>query len=154
MNNYPKVEEVNDCITSGALTSVKAWTTIGGFNEDYFIDLVDSEFSIRMRNNNFSILRVNEVAMTHEVGESKELKIGKHVIRCTKHSPIRCYYMVRNHFMYLAKYKSQLNLKFETKMLIHKIVTSIMVADEKKKTIKMMRKGYRDYKKGITGKYK
>jgi len=107
-----------------------------------------------MRNNNFSILRVNEVAMTHEVGESKELKIGKHVIRCTKHSPIRCYYMVRNHFMYLAKYKSQLNIKFETKMLFHKIVTSIMVADEKMKTIKMMRTGYRDYKKGITGKCK
>ncbi len=150
----PDVEEVSDCITSGALTSVKAWTEVGGFNEDYFIDLVDSEFSKKLTNNHLAILRDNRVIMQHEVGESVEKKIGSHVLRCTKHSPIRCYYMVRNHFMYIKTYKEQLNMSFEKKMLLHKIITSYIVAEDKKQTIKMMYRGYRDYKRNIVGKDK
>ncbi len=151
-SNQPKVEKVNDCITSGALTSVNAWRQIGGFNEDYFIDLVDSEFSLRMKLNGFDILRDNAVSMTHEVGESIEKKIGPLTFRCTKHTPIRCYYMVRNHLAYTRQYKQHLDMFFERKMLVHKVVTSIMVADNKCETIKMMCRAKRDYKNNKFGK--
>ena len=41
--------EIDECITSGSLLNIKAWSEIGGFDERMFIDGVDFDICYRLR---------------------------------------------------------------------------------------------------------
>ena len=43
-------QDVESAITSGMLVNTAAWHDIGGARDDYFIDLVDTEWCLRCRN--------------------------------------------------------------------------------------------------------
>jgi rhamnosyltransferase len=90
-------EYVSFCITSGSLTSVKAWERVGGFDESMFIDGVDTDFCCSLIENDLQILRVNTIELLHEVGrKSKKVTFcGKEKI-IFNHPSFRCYYIARN----------------------------------------------------------
>ena len=85
-------EYVNDCITSGAFNNVEVWKRLQGFDEWLFIDYVDFEYCIRVRKQNYKILKCNSVLMQHSLG-NLEIKnfLGKKIY-VTNHSPLRRYY--------------------------------------------------------------
>lgn len=106
-------EEVPMCITSASMMNIKAWDEVGGFPEDFFIDSVDFDICLSMREHGYKIVRTNDTALLHEVGHSEiRHSFGKDR-QIYHHNPIRYYYMVRNgiflgkrhHFVIKATYR-------------------------------------------------
>lgn len=91
-----ETQEVSYAITSGHLVPLAIFDCIGEYDEGLFIDGVDFDFSLRLRDAGFLIIRVLEATMLHELGEQRT-KIPFHTV----HSPQRRYYMKRN-FLILA----------------------------------------------------
>lgn len=88
--------EISTCITSASLTSVHIWKEVGGFDEIMFIDDVDHEYCFRIRKAGYKIIRNNNVFLSHAIGETNEIKIGKKHILVRNHSAFRKYYQARN----------------------------------------------------------
>ena len=98
------ITEVNSCITSGSMLNVNTAFKVGGFDERFFIDIVDFDFCKRIRLSGYKILRVNAVSLLHEVGHStKKRFLGKEIV-VFNHSPLRNYYRTRNRILYGRKY--------------------------------------------------
>ena len=106
-------EEVEGCITSASLLNIKAWVEVGGFPDEFFIDSVDFDICLSMHEHGYKIIKVNDVALLHEVGHSEiRHSFGKDR-QIYHHNPIRYYYMVRNgiflgkrhHFVIKATYR-------------------------------------------------
>lgn len=89
-------ESVDWVITSASLTRISSWKEIGGFDDRLFIDKVDYDFCYRLKQSGYLILRVNDVALLHELGNMNCKRIGHRIIHVTNHQPIRYYYMSRN----------------------------------------------------------
>lgn len=108
------VEEVPMCITSASMMNLEAWQSIGRFPDDFFIDSVDFDICLSMREHGYRIIRTNDIALLHEVGRSKLQYILGKEYQIYNHSPLRYYYMVRNgiylgkrhHFIMRAIYRS------------------------------------------------
>jgi rhamnosyltransferase len=60
---------VSYAITSGNMIAVDVALEIGGYDEIYFIDCVDFEFSLRLRRYGYEIFRVGDAKMAHRVGD-------------------------------------------------------------------------------------
>lgn len=95
-------EEVPMCITSASMMNIKAWDEVGGFPEDFFIDSVDFDICLSMREHGYKIVRTNDTALLHEVGHSEIRNFLGKQRQIYHHSPLRYYYMVRNG-IYLGK---------------------------------------------------
>jgi rhamnosyltransferase len=97
-------EEVDECITSGALTKCDAYRNIDGFDVKMFIDLVDFDLNIQFRNKHLKIYRLNQKGFLHEIGDGhKEKILGREVV-VSNHSQIRRYYFSRNSVYLIKKY--------------------------------------------------
>jgi len=147
-------EEISACMTSGSFTCVEAWARVGGFEESYFIDHVDNEFCMKLKIYGYRIVRDNYSVMSHQLGVSKELNLFGKRIRYSKHSPVRCYYMVRNNLRFIKQYRQYLNLPKEYCKLIYVTIMNLICCDRFRETQKMIRKGIKDYRLNISGKFK
>lgn len=95
---------VNMCITSASMLNVEAWQQIGGFDDSMFIDSVDFDICINLRNHGWKILKTYKTYVLHEVGHSKVIKIFGKEYLSLNHSPFRYYYIVRNQVYLGRKY--------------------------------------------------
>lgn len=103
----PIPEKVVSLITSGSVLHLKHIGVIGGFDENLFIDFVDTEFSFRVTNSGFSNLQFTDIVLNHSIGtrvEGRSLATFKKSMRII-HSPIRVYYIIRNGLYLLFKRK-------------------------------------------------
>jgi rhamnosyltransferase len=90
-------------ITSGNLLHLSVFDITGSYDESYFIDYVDFEFSLRIRKFNMEIHKVSTALMYHSVGE--EYPISKYFKGFyNQHSPLRRYYFFRNIFFLTRSY--------------------------------------------------
>ncbi|WP_342479456.1 glycosyltransferase family 2 protein [Paenibacillus sp. FSL F4-0097] len=134
-------EFVNRCITSASLTNVEIWNEIGFFNDELFIDYVDFDYCARLFINNYKILRMNDVALSHQLGDSKIKKLFFKEIRVTNHSAFRKYFIARNITYYIRKYRKVMNVKLEYLRLIKVLTLAIFFESNKKEKIKNYFKG-------------
>ncbi|MET1063642.1 MAG: glycosyltransferase family 2 protein [Arthrobacter sp.] len=89
------------CITSGSLCSVSAWESIGGYDGSMFIDFVDFDFCLRLREAGFTIIREPAATLLHEIG-----KITRHgPLTAYHHSAFRSYHMARDMLYYAHKHR-------------------------------------------------
>ena len=113
LNNIQYVNEydyISDCITSGSLLQVDVWEIVNGFCEDMFIDSVDHDMCFNLLEHGYKILRVNNVALSHAVGESiYVISFGKRY-QLYNETPLRNYYQFRN-CIYLLKRHKKIVLK-------------------------------------------
>jgi rhamnosyltransferase len=142
------------CMASGSLTKLEAWKQVGGFREDYFIDFVDNEFCMKLSLNQYKILRINMCKINHQLGDSGIKNLLGIKIRYSKHSPLRLYYMARNNYAFIKEYQKYLPVFKEKVKLYYILAHSILFSDTKKETMKYIRIGIRDAKKGINGEFK
>lgn len=84
------------CITSGSYMNLKVWKEIGGFFEPLFIDLVDYDYCYTLREHGYRILRLGTPYIIHEIGKSSRVILCGRPQIAFNHSPLRCYYMIRN----------------------------------------------------------
>lgn len=147
-------EIVYACMTSASLTNIFAWKKVNGFEEEYFIDYVDNEFCMKLALNGYKVFRTFSCSINHQLGISGEKKIfGKIYVRFTKHNPLRFYYMSRNNYVFIKKYKRHLSVMKEYCKLIYILLKGILFADNKRETMKYIFKGICDGYNNIMGKY-
>lgn len=65
------VYEVKRPITSGSLVSLRAWSSVGGYDERLFVDWVDNEFADNLRFHGYKLVRTHAAALLHEMGRQE-----------------------------------------------------------------------------------
>jgi rhamnosyltransferase len=87
-------------ISSGTAATREVFEVAGTFDEGLFIDFVDTEWCLRCRSKSISIRVVPSAVMHHRIG-SKSINLG--ITTVFVHSPVRCYYQLRNCFHLFRK---------------------------------------------------
>jgi rhamnosyltransferase len=100
--------EVAALISSGTLIEMNALKCIGPLRSDYFIDRVDTEWSLRARATGYKLLGATQPLMTHTIGDEVENVwfFGRRNV--PYHTPLRDYYLFRNTFHILRDVKLNL----------------------------------------------
>lgn len=149
------IKEVPYAITSGNLVKLSVYDRIGLYDESLFIDGVDFDFSLRVRQGGYAIHLIEEAHMYHELGDrhSKAPLIGRYH---TFHSPLRRYYIFRN-FLYLAsryyKYAPRFVLKMTLSHVLY-LLTILILGDHRLDSFKFIARGVADWMRGVTGTFK
>ena len=96
-------DEVKEVITSGSLVSLKAYSNIGPFREEFFIDYVDSEYCVRATAKGYRALKTRRPLMSHSIGRPTQHRLLWMKKWTSNHSPDRRYYIARNHTVMLRE---------------------------------------------------
>lgn len=91
-------------ITSGNLLSVDIFDEIGLFEEDFFIDYVDQEFSLRIFQSNYMAIQANKAVLYHNIGNTTQHSLFGGKILVANNSSLRTYYFYRNGIAVYKKY--------------------------------------------------
>ena len=149
-------EYVDADITSGNLLRAEVFDKVGFFDDSLFIDLVDTDFCMRLNEKNIKMIKVRDAILYHSLGESQSVKSIFGKFNTSNHSALRRYYMTRNRFYTWEKYKdlNSFTLNRDKSLFKKEFVKIVLGEKDKINKIKMVFKGYKDYKKGIRGKLK
>jgi rhamnosyltransferase len=160
--HFKSDSNIDNCIdeivvmTSGNILNLSAYKKTGRFNEELFIDYVDHDYCLRLKDNNYRIVRVRDAILYHSVGKTVEKKIGFRKVYPANHIPVRLYYQTRNRFylrnIYKHKYPSI--FKEDLKLFRNSLIKIFLFEKEKLKKLKMVIRGYIDYRKNRLGKFK
>ncbi len=139
-------------ITSGSILPIKSINDIGYFNEELFIDGVDTEYCLRIFEKYFKTIQFTSIVLNHNIGISAtkitpSLKLEKRHF----HSPIRAYYISRNYFYLRNKFKNQQH-HLNPYIFFNEIKNGIMYGNERLKYIFYALKGYIDFSRKKMGK--
>lgn len=98
----------NDCvttvITSGSLISTVALQTIGLMPEHFFIDYVDHEFCLRLRQSGYRLLLVKNAKLLHRIGAKQQHRwLGLRMVS-SHHDATRRFYIFRNRLWVWKRY--------------------------------------------------
>lgn len=80
--------------TSGSLVSIAAWTEIGPFRADYFVDGIDVEWCFRAWSRGYSCILAEDLHMVHRWGHAEEPGVRRPQI--LRQSDLRIYFYLRN----------------------------------------------------------
>lgn len=132
-------KEIDECITSGSLLNIKAWSEIGGFDESMFIDGVDFDICYRLRQNGYKILCVQSVVLLHELGRIEYHRFLFWKVLVKNHSAFRKFYIARN-TVYLAR-KEHTNIVKAILQNIKLFLIAVCYEDDKWKKSKKILQG-------------
>ncbi|MBQ7707418.1 MAG: glycosyltransferase family 2 protein [Lachnospiraceae bacterium] len=141
--NGAEYQEVKKCITSAAITNVRIWKKLRGFDNKLFIDYVDYDYALRCIINDYKIIRMNEVVLDHRIGKSEYKKFLWTKIRVANHSPYRKYYIARNIVVYIRKYFRHINAFAEVLRLFKVFLLIVLYEDNKREKLAAYFKGLR-----------
>lgn len=139
-NNSKKYSEIDKCITSGSLTSVKAWKEVDGFDNYLFIDEVDNDFCYRLKENNFYILIISDAIMNHQIGKTKVLTLFGKKIFIRNHSVMRKFYITRNRLYLDKKYYGHIKVKTALTTVLF-VIKTLIFEDNKLSKLKANNQG-------------
>lgn len=133
-------------ITSGSVLSLNVTEKVGKFNESLFIDMVDTEYCLRLFQQNFKTILFENLILQHEIGEAVKtftprLKREERKI----HSSKRIYYIVRN-FLFLRKHYADQSNHLDYTPILNEIKNGILYGNEKLRFIIEIWRGYADFK--------
>lgn len=145
---------VDFAITSGNLIRMDVFDRIGGFDEELFIDGVDLDFSLRVRDAGEQIVRVEGAILYHELGQPQAIRgwLSKFYMA---HSPLRRYYMYRNHLYIMQRYGLRFPLfvaKATLVQLLH-FVAIVVYGGKRVESLRFMLRGVLDFLHGKTGSF-
>lgn len=143
-------EEVDACITSASMIRLQAWRKAGGFREDFFIDMVDFDICWTLKEKGYRLLRINGKALLQEIGHSRKVRLFGKEEAVFNHSPLRCYYMARNT---LALGRIHGRGGQCRRWVLKRMLLIALYEKESCSKLRMMRRGWKDYRKGISGEY-
>ncbi len=147
-------EDMIEVMTSGNIIDLNAYQEIKGFKDWLFIDCVDTDYCMNLHKHGYKVLRLNNIVMKHELGNLVVHKLFNKEYPCYNHNPMRRYYIVRNNLYINQMYKDLYPEYCQRLLRIQKGQVKRIIAFEKNKInkLKMMFRGYKDFKKGIKGK--
>ncbi|MDB5230245.1 MAG: hypothetical protein JWN76_1050 [Chitinophagaceae bacterium] len=115
-NTTCKPLSIQELITSGSCVNLIHFKTIGNFDEDLFIDMVDIEYCYRAVLKQLALIQFQNIYLQHSLGKRsfhRSLK-NLNITSRTLHSPVRMYYITRN-FLYVSrKYRKEFPARIKT----------------------------------------
>jgi rhamnosyltransferase len=147
------MEDVPFCMTSGSLLNLQAYREVGRFWEELFIDCVDDEYCLRLRLHGYRIVRFGGARIKHDPGfPLKAWMLGLRR-EYSGHSPERLYYMVRNNLVVRRQYAGRFSEigGIALDRIVREGVKTLALQRRKWSCVKMMWRGYDDYRRGILG---
>jgi rhamnosyltransferase len=130
-------------ISSGSMISAAAYRKLGPFREDYFIEYIDVEYSLRARSRNVPVYMNAAVTLRQTNGRIE--RHGK--LFTTNHVARRRYYIARNSVHCLNEYRSYWGLHWLSGlMVIHQAICVLLFDSQKLKKIMAIACGYLDGK--------
>jgi rhamnosyltransferase len=154
LDNRSGIVKVNTVMTSGNLINMELIDEIGRFDEKLFIDSVDHEICLRINKKGYSVYRIYDIELEHNLGfiETKKF-LGKQYY-VTHHNALRRYYITRNSLS-VARRNSTNNLSF-LKYFVQSTFTALLVITlfEKDKMAKLrsIKEGIQDFMQNKYGK--
>lgn len=91
-------------ISSGSVVNLAVLNALGGFREELFIDLVDTEYCLRARSHGYDVLGVPVVPLNHEIGRPTKASLFGCDVFPTNHEVARHYTLARNRIVLLKSY--------------------------------------------------
>jgi rhamnosyltransferase len=148
-------EDVPTVMTSGSLLSLAAFSRVGPFLDELFVDFVDIEYCLRLRSRGFRILRANRAVLEHHVGQVLKFNLFFRDLHLTSHSPLRKYYKTRNRFFVADRYKSVFPAfcRADRIRFCLELLRLLFFERDKREKLAMMSKGYADFRRGRMGRY-
>ena len=134
-------QELNKCITSAAITNVKIWKKVRGFDGSMFIDYVDYDYATKCRINGYKILRLNNMILDHHIGKSEMKNIFGFKVRVANHSAFRKFYIGRNIVIYIRRYKHNINVFAEILRLFKVFALIVLFEKDKRRKLSAFFKG-------------
>lgn len=141
-------EQVYWTMQSANLINLNIFSRLGGFREEYFIDCVDYEYCLRVKQLGYRIIRCNNAILIHSPAITHQIKIGTKVLKYGVAPPLRIYYQVRNALYMFSEYKNVKSIG----IVIIKLMKIILLFGEKRKYLRYFTRAIADYRAGITGK--
>lgn len=138
------ISEVDECITSASLCKTEAIINVGCFDSEMFIDSVDFDICMNLREHGYKICKIGYVGLLHEVGHGKNVSFlwKKRVVY--NHSALRNYYMARNRFYMLRKYPKKISMIKTICKEVESEILILLYEKDKSKKIKARHMGVRD----------
>ncbi|MDD4855874.1 MAG: glycosyltransferase [Sulfuricurvum sp.] len=147
-------------ITSGNFLNLNLFNSIGRFDDNLFIDVVDYDYCAKVKLAGYKTLLFKNILLEHQLGvlhKRKNLLTGKIKYK-TEHSPQRAYYIARNYLYLARKYRKSLPqefalLKVINIVFIHDVTKILLYEDQKCKKISAKFLGAYHFMIGKYGKY-
>ena len=155
LSSEQRYKEVQYLISSGNLVNVSFAVKAGGYAEELFIDSVDFDFSLKLLADGGKLVLALQAILEHKIGEFEETVLLGKAVRWLGHSPVRYYYMYRNHGYILKKYFMRFPgfcLK-KTLFMGKDFLKLIFIEQQKKIKLKMVFRGIKDAFGGKYGSY-
>lgn len=139
-------------ITSGSILNLEAYATVGGFNENFFIDEVDNEYCVRLSKAGYGIKIIKESFLFQEFGADniRHSFTGK---AANTYSAFRLYYQIRNRLWMLRLHFADLHWRYIVysivNVLMSRFVDIVLYEENKGEKIKAYLRGLND---GLFGK--
>src|SRR5690606_15023713 len=99
-------------VTSGALTDLRCWEAVGGFDEALFIDFVDTDYCLRCRAAGRTIAVCAAAKLRHQLGRRETRRVGGFTFHPTHHAPLRHYFLARNRVRMVRRHWRELHWLF------------------------------------------
>jgi len=137
---------IDFAMTSGCLIKLSVFEMVGTFDEDLFIDYVDLDYCLRIKQKGFDLIEASCAILKHELGKAQWHTLGP--LRCapTHHSAERRYYITRNRIHCWKKYALTFPQWFfiDFKSSIKEFIKLILFEEEKRLKLYYILLGIRD----------
>lgn len=135
--------EIKYCITAASFMNVEAYNSGCIYDEKMFIDKVDFDMCLQLREHGFKIYKINFNGLLQEVGDGKTVRIGPFSTVTYNHSPLRRYYMTRNG-IYLARKHKEKSLVASIYRELRDMFIVLIFEKDKIEKLKSSLKGFSD----------
>jgi rhamnosyltransferase len=128
-NNSLVPYPVDVVISSGTVVTKEVFKVVGLFDEDFFIDFVDTEWCLRCRSKQIPIQVITSAVMYNRIGK-KTVNLG--IMTLFVHTVMRCYYQIRNCFHLFRKRHISViySLKQTTSVFLSRALLLLIVANK------------------------
>ena len=116
VRNGPVFREVKTLMTSGSFLKSSVFADCGRFDQSLFMDYVDHEFCLRLRQHGFKVIQAVRALLAHRLGSPTSHRILGKRFMVTNYSPIRRYSNARNRLIVYRRYLSS-----DTLWILHDI---------------------------------
>lgn len=141
---------VDMLISSGMLIGTEVLRNVGGMEDGFFIDHVDTEWCLRARSRGYRLIGVCDARLSHRLGDKSLRVIGSR--RFLLHTPVRYYYIFRNSMALYSRGYPGLRWKLTDGVrLLAMFVALFLYGDPRVRSIRAALRGIADGVRGRAG---
>lgn len=147
------VRRVATTMTSGNLLNARTFDVVGPYRDDYFIDYVDVEFSLRCRRAGLAVVQTSSATLRHNLGTTRWKNVLGVPFKLVDQPPARRYYMTRNRLRTYRAYGAfdALWLAQDLRMLLFEEAKLLLFERQRLEKLRAQARGVADAIKGTTG---